>query len=354
MSSLSSTEQLTLLKSNLLDYTQLSSLSFEDLVSRQRNKEYITSVHDLLHSVIRIFTPAQLFNEPKARKFLAAYTMIFHKDVVLNDDNFSNHLFELAKKLVFSFDDIFTNSFSIKSFTKFLNSLTEYNLFFEKWKKRDGLIQIRPMIKTYSEINLLLEHEQNITDERRQEYLKMKKSLRNKTKIIAGEEGLLSLESGEVTYFKDEKIFDDIEKTVRKAFWDVFEENLNEQKYEQIKMLLDDIKEILFNLIPSRTDLHNEINENVDSELIYTMIQNNAINYEQIVCIMLFIIKYLEMLQEPSQDEDTRLFKQNLIDRCSNEEELSKILRYFFSVTLSKLERIKTVTDQIRESLNIN
>jgi hypothetical protein len=339
-------------KKELLDYTQLSSYDFDTLSSKLLNKEYLKSVDDFLHSVVRKFTPTNLMTGNRLRKFLSAYTMIFHKEVVLSDDNFSNHLFELAKKMVFNFDDLFTNNFSIKSFTKFLNSFTEYCTFFERWRQRDSLIQIRPMIKTYVEINLLLEHSNNLTEERRNEYINMKKILRKKTKNIAGQEGLHSLENGQVTYFKDEKIFTDVERTVRRAFWDVFEENFNAQKYEHIKILLDDVKQFIFDLVPRRTDLHREINENVDSELIYNMIVNNAITQEQILGVMMFIIKYIEMLQEPSQDEDTRLFKQNLLDKCNSGVELPKLLRFFFSTTLMKLERIKKVTDAFRKELS--
>ena len=340
-----STSNMTL-KSNfdeLLDRQTLLTKSFDDLTTLLRQTDFITSVNELMNNLFSLFSNKTYTNQ-QTRKFLSSYVVAFHKEEVLNNDNFANHLFESGNKLVNTLCDLFERPENLcdrRLLAEFLKSESEYLAFFDHWKARDQLILIRPMIKTTVDINHILENSKTLTNERRMEYTMMKRVIRRKVKTIVGQRGLEMLDSGEVTYFKDEKVFSDVEQTVRRAFWDVVEENINNNNFEQIGFLLTDIKKFFHTFLPNREDMRTDIDEHIDEELVVQMLSNGSFGGDEIVSMMLFIIGYLERLQAPSEDEDTRLFKENVMSQLQRGEQLSKTLRYFFTTVFEKLEKIK-------------
>lgn len=342
----------------LLDYNELLQLSFDAINNRFVKKSYVQEVTLFLNTVMKTVNTLYRFNDKTTKVFLISYTILFHSEVI-NDrnDDYSKKISLLTQTLVSSFEDLFEQKLSMKSYEVFHKNLINYYNFFEEWKKRDALILIRPLLETCFTIDLYIEQlkksddkpnkEQNILDLERQ-----KKRVLTNIKIMSGEDGINFYKIKELPYFLDEKIFTDTEKVVRKAFWDVFEENMDEKKYVQVPELLNDIKDFIKSLVRNEKFIE-DFNSHIDIDIVSLSIKNNNFIIDNVKLYIYYLIKKLTELQQPSEDKNTELFLDNINKMIDNNDNLSKILRYFFENYFKKLENIKYVMARISNSIKI-
>jgi hypothetical protein len=342
-------------KLELLNYNELVRLSFDDINKRIVCKSYINNVKILLNEIMKKVNTLYRFSDKTTKVFLISYLILFHSEII-NDrkDDFSKKISLLTLTLISSFEDLFKDNLSMKSYEVFHKNLLVFFNFFEEWKKRDALILVRPMLETCLTIDLYVKQlkklenkEQDILDLERQ-----KKRILTNIKIMSGEDGLKFYKKGEVPYFVDEKIFTDTEKVVRRAFWDVFEENLDENKYTQVPELLKDIKNLINNIVKNEKFL-DDFNNNIDIDVVSLSIDNNFFVIDNVKLYMYYLIRKLTELQQPSEDKNTKMFLENINEMINKNTDLSKILRYFFENYFQKLEKIKYVMSYINKNIKI-
>ena len=149
----------------------------------------------------------------------------------------------------------------------------------------------------------------------------------------------------------DQKIYQQVEDNVKKAFWNMFYDNIENKNYIMIPDMLLDVKNMLLKLIPNRSDIHNRFNNEIDIELIKQMVENNAINSDEIYKIMISIIEYIKMLQAPEDDSKTQLFLENINKWFKNEKSYAFILTNYFKQVFLNLEKINKTINQLADSL---
>lgn len=329
----------------------LERLSFDESKALLQDKSFLTKTLVEFNSLHKRFQHTDtMYTLQKIKTLLAAYIIYYHKtEVTSTDDDFSEKIFELSKDSVLDIDYLFKNP-SYPSFHKYFNTVNVFFKFFIIWKNRDSLILIRPMITTFYDINIMIEQipREEIGEELQMkkidEYRLMQRNIKLKIKNIAGDMGLEYLNTGKIPMFLDEKVFSDMEKTVKKAFWDVFEENMSEKKYECLEQMLIDLKDFIFKLLPSRQDLREEFEKDMDFDILFAMMkETNELDRVYIKNIMFYFISYLERQQAPSEDEKTNLFKEILQRKLETEQSESKLLRYFFENMFDKYENIKNM-----------
>ena len=100
--------------------------------------------------------------------------------------------------------------------------------------------------------------------------------------------------------FQDTAEYDDIQNAIieklKLIFWDDLQDDIKEEKYDKLLKVLNDIKTRICDLIPNRKDLHKNISDTIDTELIKQMIKHNAIDNNYIFNIIQFIITQLKNL----------------------------------------------------------
>ena len=76
----------------------------------------------------------------------------------------------------------------------------------------------------------------------------------------------------------DEGIQRQIKATLHRAFWDIFQEELESKPpiYTRLITILEEVRDTLCSFVPNRTDIHNEIHEKIDVTLIKNMVENDA------------------------------------------------------------------------------
>lgn len=339
---------------NPLSLRTFEKLSLDNFMIKIKDKKYIKDVENFMNKFHTKYQKnTSLYNDKIIRKILSAYLIYYHKTSVLFvNDQYAEKIFTLSANFILTFDKFFGEG-NIGLFKQYFIDLKSFLEFFDIWKKRDAMIMSRPMFNTYFEIDAIL---CSVPEDfpKRKEYEHMKTSIRQKIRLMCGEEGLRCLETRQLPIFLDEKIFTDIDKTVRKAFWDVFEANMKEKKYNGLVSIMIELRDIIFKLIPNRPDLHKSFNDNLDMTLIKQMLDilgEQDINKHFLTNIAKQYINFIKMLQAPEDDEDTKLFEENLnskLDIHNNKQE--EILRFFFETSFKKIEKIKRSLEIIKKS----
>jgi len=356
------TSPLLALKQSLLNQEELAELTLNDLQRKITNPQYIDNVCVLLNNVSKVFNTDMGIDTKTTKVFLSSYVMTNHVEEVTSNDHYAQKLKGYAHDLLFNLDFLFEDRrVTMKEYNNYMNSLNRYLEFFDIWKRRDGLIMARPVISSYFEydllsknINKVLEEEKleddvlNRLKEKRRDVARVKNKLMQNIRILSGNAGLEYLQRGELPMFNDEQIFSDVEKTVKQAFWDTVKENLGKDDSEQLLQLLGELKGIILETSPSKAQ---ELNENLDLDLLKQLIEAGALNTNSLKLYTNYIIGHIESMQQPSEDENTKMWKENLMNKFENETR-SEALVYFFQHAFEKLEKIRYLTKRIREELS--
>ena len=332
-------------KETLLEYSTVTSLSFEDLRKKISGKQFVQDVSLLLTDLMKVYNTDIVFNTKTTKLFLTSYMLYSHTKVITNNDNYSQRLGQCAGDLINSLETLF-EKFTITQYNIFVKNFKIYVGFFGVWKERDCLLTIRPILNSYFELDLIIAHTKE--EDRKTDYRLVQKKIRENILLIAGETGIDFLEKKELPYFKDEQIFNDMEATVQKAFWDVFEENIKSGDLKHMGILLGEVKGMFLEIAPR---LQEELDEYLDIDLINKMIEAKLVNNDAIHQYMTYIIEKIKSIQAAADDKDTDLFLQNVNDMFKNRKEINETMKYFFKNTFHKLEKIKHTVNVIRAQI---
>jgi hypothetical protein len=335
-------------KKSLLKYSHITSLTYDDLYKKITSKKYIEDVRLFLNELLNLYNNKINISSNSARTFLSAYMCNSHIEVVSNNDTHAKNLQLIARNMINLLEDTTQNEYDLHSYNKFIVSYHKYLKCFHIWKEREGLIMARPVIKSYIDIDLVIENT-TLTEENIRDLRQVQKKLKENVKMLGGEEAMTYLNENKLPYFKDESMFVGVEKTIRKAFWDVFEENIDGQKFEQLTIFLDEIKTIIIECLPPNNNIINMLNEVIDIKLINQMIENKQLDINNIHCYIKFLIDILKQMQSFAEDKNTLLFEENIKIMIENNEKLSSLLKYFFEFYFEKIEKIKSFTLKLRE-----
>lgn len=341
------------LKSNkelLLSNQKLCTFDFEELTKYIRNKENVENIRIFLNLLMTTLNLKIRFKTIDIKIFLTSYIFIYHSDIVLkSNDEVNEQMKHHSYELSLCFDSLF-DDYSLKNTLKFEKLYIEYIGFFNQWKKRDSLIILRPILKSYFELEIIRDEFKKVNN---QDYLHINrklKSLENNIKMIGGDDGLMYLKQKKIPVFKNEKIYSDVEKTVKKAFWDSIEENIENNKLEQIPLLLNDIKNMIKSMIKNKKYI-DDLNNQIDIDLVKNILNSTNPDFKFIYNYISFLISKLFELQPPIEDKNTKLFKETIENMFQKQEKTSKMLRYFFENYFIKLEKIKNITSYINKNI---
>lgn len=99
-----------------------------------------------------------------------------------------------------------------------------------------------------------------------------------------------------------EKLEEQIREQYERAFWDLVDRDPPD--VEHIRKLIDEIIDILCNFVPSRTDIHKLIRDDLSGEVDWSLQEK--------------LIKWSERFQAPIYDQITQKWKKNLPEKLSD------------------------------------
>ena len=337
-------------------------LEFDLLVKKIHKQQYVNDVEKFIQEMQKVCQNTTIFIQSDMRKFISAFVIVNHKDIVLDiNDTKSLHLYHKSVELLDSFENIFKNNVNPSHVNRFFDNFNRYLNIFQQWRMGDKVKLLDKYARSYHQLQDTLtfiedkDKEENKEAEENPAHTQWKDSLSNlkvkletQIKNIDGDKGLnyiKNLKTPEITPLI--RLYEEIELNMKDAFWDDFEEKVNDGKYEQITPMLNDYRTFLFKLIPNRPDIQKQFDNELDLALLDQMIKNNSVSHEDIYKIIHTLTNYIKMLQAPADDKDTEKFISNLE---KGGDKMGTYLRYFFQNVFMKFEKIiKQINDFVND-----
>ena len=344
---------------NLLNVDKIRKLGFDSFSRFIRNKSILNDFGNFFSKLFDLENVRK--SNLLVRKFLTCYVVVCFPDNVFNNeikDVNDLQLKNLSNKISILFNNIlnYTNDDEHKvnsdvKVQEFKIELDNFIVFFDKWKKRDVIKVLLPFANSYYELNdtlaLITKNQQEpVTDDIkiwRSEIEKQIKKILKHVKRIDGNDAVLFVKNHQPPKLMiDDKVYEQIEKTMKKAYWDKLKEDIENADFSMITSLLTDIRNMIFQLIPNRQDIREEFDGKFDLELVEQMITHKAMDVKTVYSIALMLIEYLKMLQAPIDDRDTQEWCDSITNLFYTETiSYSDILPAFFSGMFQRLEKIK-------------
>lgn len=326
---------------NKLNYS-IKHFKFDKFTKFIQNKFLIKKVNEFLK---------YLDINVKAQLFLTIYLIEGFNKHILNKDYQDTVLIKVCNQIVKHINFIVKQD---DNKTKLLikKLVLIFNNKFFKWKKKDIEYQLEYYASCYYEYQEILN--KNYSDI----YNKEVKKLQNKLK-----EKIIKFQNGEEFLKKYKTIFDEklklekqillakLTKTMKDAFWNNLQNDLEQQNLTQIPDLLKDINTSLKLLINNKTYKEN-IDEHIDYQFIKQLIEKNQFKHNNIFNLGNFILTCLQELGMAENDNEIEELKKWLLNEKVNKDfKLSIFLPKFFKEVMERIEKIQLRILQIKKSI---
>jgi hypothetical protein len=147
------------------------------------------------------------------------------------------------------------------------------------------------------------------------------------------------------------KIENQINEQMRKAFFDLIDENINSDNPDclWLSSLFSEIKLRLLNIVNKNGKIYKKIDGDFDVELFRQMIENKVFNYDSVLKLIHNSFYWVDQLQAPIRDEYTIKARQRILDSEPTKmistflKELHICIDYIYDDIISYNERIKNI-----------
>lgn len=125
------------------------------------------------------------------------------------------------------------------------------------------------------------------------------------------------------------------------VFWDKLQDELKEQNFEGLLAILNEIKERICQLIPSRKDLHKNVEDNIDTKLIEQMLKYNALDDSYIFNVVQFIVTQLKELDSLRDEPFYEIWREQINKKLTSDDpRIHVILPIFLRETIHRIDKI--------------
>jgi hypothetical protein len=296
---------------------------FEQLMSFLQNQQVIQETKTFLERNGINISP---------RKFLSFFMVYYHKDELLDQSEISMELYKQVKRTVKVYDSLLSEYKEFK--LRILHYVVqETEKWFNIWKKKDKYELIMPMIHMYHH----LEEQKNENQSWNEEIDKQKELIQ--TKILKLDRNASEMIQNPPRVTIDIETKQNIVNVIHKAYWDKFQESIRLHQWDQLIGFVDEIKQMLKELVHHRQDLHKEMDDKIDSQILKQRLENNAMNQEDIFTMLEYIVNWIRQFQAPVDDQDTEEWWQHI----QRQQSWDVMMRDFFMIAFAKLDKIKIV-----------
>ena len=138
----------------------------------------------------------------------------------------------------------------------------------------------------------------------------------------------------------EEEVKNSINKNIRKAYWDLFCKDIEKGKYERIKEIILDLKNVIKKCVPNSLEIASELDEYLDEEFISQKIKDNVFNNNDLHELTGYIILKLKAFQSVEEDNKTIEFEKELDNIFKIEKDIIIIFRKFMEYIFPRFEDI--------------
>ncbi len=337
--------------------------TFEEFTKKIREKDLLSLTKFIITNVTNLVKYGAT-NILSPQDFLSAFVIYGYTSDVISEgptvigaiSNLNKMIIKSATNVVHMFDTFLYNV-SIYRVYKFADLLVEYKTLFDSWKTDDHNKLVHELTVTYYDLEQAIKDVENnlnkpdnagiVDDELRSEgrdYIDLcherQVDILSKINQLQGLEYFNNYKREDIIL--DESIKQQIKETVQAAFWDMFHEELSSEppKYDKLVSLLIELRDIFCNLVPNRLDIHQEIHENIDIDLIKNMIEHNAFDDDNLKKLASYIVSLVKRFQPPQMDDAVNNWEQGMLEHFNREFVYSEFLVMFFKSVFNMLTEI--------------
>jgi len=296
-------------------------------------------------------------NITNPRILLSTYLISFHTKEILTMEE-DTDIFELSNMLLFHLNT-FLETINQTTFDNLNQCLIDFYKLFDLWKNKDKKRFIHILAKSYWDIesNMIFRLQNNdLNDANKDLWLECARDEQDtiiKRVLELGGEEALEYFNSLIPVMVSEDTINNVEGIVKNAFWDNFKDSLSKDppNYLSIIPMLKDTSRLIKSCIPTRNDIHKQIDEHIDIDYITQMIEHNAMNNETIIELINYITSMVIKLDSIVNDEDNIEWSKNLIKNINNGMAFSEFFPAFFKELFIKLENINEYAAFVRDGL---
>ena len=135
---------------------------------------------------------------------------------------------------------------------------------------------------------------------------------------------------------------EEISKTMQIAFWDKLESEMKDKKYEMLLSLLDEMRFKICEMIPNRHDLHENLYEHIDVDLLEQMLNHDAVDNNYIFNTIQFIINQLKELDSIEDEPYYEIWRTQVNKRIQDPEcPIYVFMPIFLRETFFRVDKIE-------------
>lgn len=149
-----------------------------------------------------------------------------------------------------------------------------------------------------------------------------------------------------------QQIEQQVKDTYYKAYKDALEKDLNEDKFDWVCKLHSEIVIRLCKIVPRRSDIHDQIAENMDPVLFRQMLENKCYKPDDFVKLVNYVFDWIKKLCAPARDEEVDRSLQELYTSMKEGATLGKLVPQFIFGVHNQLDNIQGDMDQQKDKIN--
>jgi hypothetical protein len=304
--------------------------SYDQFSKIMRHKSVLGISSIMLKRLNRIFDPNFSNEKDKEhnRLFLSAYLIAAYPDITLSEkrNNLEEEIYKIAVKLVDQTrklcEQINSKNMLLTGLYMytFKNAFNQYSMLFSVWQHfdKEGIIEM--LAVRYDSLKRTIKfisEESKFDDYTKEDCVEiLTKQLKDIEKKVKSIDKNFDLEH----FKKYSELREKIEHNFNKAFWDKMSEDIQKDNYEGVIIHIKDLINMICALIPNRKDLHEEIKDKVDIEIIEQLIENRMFNGEVLFKFTGYLFDWLKRLSSASRDKDFEKMWDGLIVNCPHHE----------------------------------
>lgn len=315
-----------------------------------RQNSYREDVNKLLNGLKTKVNQPCTVDDISSRRFISAFTMIKF-DMFDKNDTKDVELYYKSSELLKSFENVFDNNLNNELIISFFKSFTEYLDTFKQWKEKDEkALAEKHLTQQYKEIQVMEQKfaaSDSPADQQLSHSSSMLKRVYEKQIRQIGGDNMLNFIHGSPKLKPIDVIHLDMGETMKNAYWDMFEEDINKNNLEPIGKNLDEFRGYLFKLLGESNkakEIQAQFDNEMDIDIVKQMIQGSTLTSSEIFNIIQVLTSYVKKyVHSASEDKDTEILVDNIYKKFNEEKEpIGSILRYFFQNIFIKLDNTNT------------
>jgi len=339
----------------------LKNYTFDSLTNKIMDKKTIKDVEYFIKYIStnykknnnKIETNVELYNLKNIRLFLTAYLVYvfpeISSDLSINNDK-KDELYSESEKIIDIIEKNLNNNHL--NINELYNCIYKYIILMKNWLKKENEPLINKLTEQYWELDYSIQNLKNENNENESidECRNLQKDILENIKKIGGEDYFNNF----VPIFIDEEFYELISNNMKNIFWDKFKEDLDKEPpcFKLLGELLKDVRLMIVSLVPNRIDIHQEIWDTINIDLINQMIEHEAMDIIYMKKLILYIVNKIKIMGSISEEKEINEWEKNIEESFEKGFKLSDFFPLYFKNVFEKLENIHNEIQKIKNKIN--